>query len=133
VLKNKKIKSNTEPKIAVRNLCVGFKKGEIFGLLGPNGAGKTTTMSVITADILPDAGLIKIFGENLNLANLKVFYENVGYCPQNNPLWEEITLKEHLILYASIKKVDPNKIISLCEEYIVYFYLLFLSKVFKKI
>ena len=105
-------------KLAVRNMTLGFKNGEIFGLLGPNGAGKTTTISIVTTEIKPDTGFIKICNQDLNLRNLNNFCKNVGLCPQNNPFWEEITLREHLYLYACIKKVPEAQILKLCNEYL---------------
>ena len=103
-------------KIAVRNMCLGFKKGEIFGLLGPNGAGKTTTINIITTDLRADSGTINVCGEEINLENLKTFYANVSFCPQINPFWEEITLREHLELYASIKKIPEETVLEICDK-----------------
>lgn len=117
---NCKKKSEVAPldsrKIAVRNLSLGFKTGEIFGLLGPNGAGKTTAISIITAEVVPDAGLVKIMNEPLNVANLDTFCQNVGLCPQHNPLWEDLTLREHLVFYASLKKLSRENITQKCDE-----------------
>ncbi len=110
------LQAENKRKVAVRNMCLGFKKGEIFGLLGPNGAGKTTTINIITTDLRPDSGVVNVCGEELNLANLKNFYENASFCPQNNPFWEEITLREHLELYACIKKIPEYLIQEKCNE-----------------
>ena len=84
---------------------------------GPNGAGKTTTINIITTDLSADSGSVNICGEDLSLKNLKAFYENVGFCPQNNPFWEELTLREHLALYACIKDIPEESIIAKCDEY----------------
>lgn len=108
---------NDNKKVAVRNLSLSFRNGEIFGLLGPNGAGKTTTISIITTDLLPDAGLVKICDQRLNINNFNNFCNNVAACPQHNPFWSEITLREHLILYASIKGIPEDNIMEECEEY----------------
>ena len=102
-------------KVAIRNLTLGFKTGEIFGLLGPNGAGKTTAISIITTEVLPDAGVVKIMNEPLNITNMETFYNNVGLCPQHNPLWEDLTLREHLIFFASLKLLPRNEIINRCN------------------
>lgn len=64
----------------------------------------------------PDAGLIKICNENLSLNSLKTFCKNVGVCPQHDALWEEITLREHLYFYASIKKLPEEIIVKTCEK-----------------
>ena len=107
---------NKNEKIAVRNLSISFNSGEIFGLLGPNGAGKTTSIGMVTTEVVPDAGTVKISSKDLNVADLRTFYQNVGLCPQHNPLWDEITLREHLLFYASIKKIPEYSIIKKCDE-----------------
>jgi ATP-binding cassette, subfamily A (ABC1), member 5 len=99
---------------AVRNLVLGFKYGEVFGLLGPNGAGKTTTINIISAQIKPDAGFVKVKDQLLEIDDN--FFNNVGLCPQHNPFWDELTLREHLVLYASIKGVAEDKIGEKCDE-----------------
>jgi ABC-type multidrug transport system ATPase subunit len=78
-------------------------------------------MNIITADQRPDAGKLLVCGERLKLNNLKKFYENVAFCPQHNPLWDELTLYEHLELYASIKGISKIKIKEECDEYVLYF------------
>lgn len=52
-------KSNT---MAVKNLSLEIKDGEIFGFLGPNGAGKSTTIKMITGILTPDSGTIEVNG-----------------------------------------------------------------------
>lgn len=59
--KSKKEGKNTEI-IAVNNINLDIKKGEIFGLIGPNGAGKTTTLKILSTLIIPDSGSVKING-----------------------------------------------------------------------
>jgi ABC-2 type transport system ATP-binding protein len=49
-----------EPKVAVRSLSFGVRRGECFGLLGPNGAGKTTTVQLMLRQMLPDAGELSV-------------------------------------------------------------------------
>ncbi|CAF1010970.1 unnamed protein product [Brachionus calyciflorus] len=115
---NKKVHfEKSSNKLAVRNLCLGFKKGEIFGLLGTNGAGKTTTINMITGEIEPDAGSIKIQNEQFNLKNVQLLCDNVSVCPQHNPFWDELTLKEHLFIYASLKKLSDDQIVTLSNEF----------------
>ncbi|CAF0991135.1 unnamed protein product, partial [Brachionus calyciflorus] len=108
---------NSQKTLAVRNLCLGFKKGEIFGLLGTNGAGKTTTINMITGEIEPDSGSIKIQNEQFNLKNVQLFCDNVSVCPQHNPFWDELTLKEHLFIYASLKKLSDDQIVTLSNDF----------------
>nr|APD26543.1 ATP-binding cassette transporter subfamily A member 5 X2 protein [Brachionus koreanus] len=106
-----------EKKIAVRNLSIGFRQGEIFGLLGTNGAGKTTTINMICAELKPDAGLIKIKNEPFSLKNIQLFCQSVAVCPQHNPFWEELTLIDHLKIYGSLKKLSDQEIMSLSFKF----------------
>jgi ABC-2 type transport system ATP-binding protein len=92
--------------VAVENLSVEIPKGEIFGLLGPNGAGKTTSIKMITGLLKPDRGVVSINGE---LANDLDNRQNVGICPQELVLWNNLTCFEQLVFIASMYKV-PRKI-----------------------
>jgi ABC-type multidrug transport system ATPase subunit len=73
-------------------------------------------MNMITTDTQPDAGKIFIYGERLNFKNMKKFFDSVAFCPQHNPLWEEMSLYEHLEIYAAIKGIPKNKIRDECNE-----------------
>lgn len=78
-------------------------------------------MNIITSEKQADTGKVFIYGERLNLSNMKNFYDNVAFCPQHNPLWEELTLFEHLELYATIKGISKSKVRDECKEYVVAF------------
>nr|APD26541.1 ATP-binding cassette transporter subfamily A member 5 X1 protein [Brachionus koreanus] len=106
-----------EKKIAVRNLSISFRQGEIFGLLGTNGAGKTTTINMICAELKPDAGTIMIKNQPFNLKNIQLFCQNVAACPQHNPFWDELTLIDHLQIYGSLKKLSDEEIMSLSIKF----------------
>ncbi|XP_077979636.1 cholesterol transporter ABCA5-like [Glandiceps talaboti] len=94
-------------KVAVRNLSLAIERGEVFGLLGPNGAGKTTSMNIITADVAADCGKVTIGGHDVNSPVSDAFLL-MGYCPQINPLWDDITTREHIEVYAAIKGIHPK-------------------------
>nr|XP_018669065.1 ATP-binding cassette sub-family A member 5-like isoform X1 [Ciona intestinalis]XP_026691844.1 ATP-binding cassette sub-family A member 5-like isoform X2 [Ciona intestinalis] len=112
---NKRTKSKmcsaaeTELKVAVKNLSLAVYPGEVFGLLGPNGAGKTTAINSIIADHAPTSGQIFVSGHNIQ-SNLSEVFQEMGYCPQDDPLWEEITLREHLNIYAYTQGVLKHAI-----------------------
>ncbi|ELK37047.1 ATP-binding cassette sub-family A member 9 [Myotis davidii] len=91
-------------KVATRNVSFCVKKGEVIGLLGHNGAGKSTTIKMITGDSTPTAGEV-ILKRNSGGDALKF----LGYCPQENALWPNLTVREHLDVFAAVKglrKVD---------------------------
>jgi len=76
---------------AIRNNSFGVKGGEIFGLLGPNGAGKSTTFNIITAALPKTSGSVKLFDVEVNKGIMEIF-QNVGVCPQYNPIYENMTV-----------------------------------------
>lgn len=89
-------------KVAVEGLDLEMYTDQIFALLGHNGAGKTTTISMISGLIEQTQGSITLLGKDTReeaKANRKI----LGVCPQTNPIYENLTCKEHLVLYATIK------------------------------
>lgn len=66
--------------------------------------------------MIPDAGVVKILNEPLNLSNVDNLCHNLGLCPQHNPIWEDLTLREHLLFFASLKNLPRNEIIAKCDE-----------------
>ena len=90
-------------KVAVEKLNLEMFSDQIFALLGHNGAGKTTTISMISGLLEQTSGLITLLGKDTRDAakeNRKI----LGVCPQTNPIYENLTCKEHLVLYATIKQ-----------------------------
>uniref|UniRef100_A0A803V6Y9 ATP binding cassette subfamily A member 10 n=1 Tax=Ficedula albicollis TaxID=59894 RepID=A0A803V6Y9_FICAL len=77
-------------KAATKNLSFCVKKGEVLGLLGPNGAGKSTAIKMITGETALTAGqvLMKRGGGGGSQEQAPAF---LGYCPQENPLWLDLT------------------------------------------
>ena len=97
--------------VAVKNLSFGVPEGECFGLLGVNGAGKTTTFKMLTTDLSVTSGeiLIKDSSELINaLKNKKLFWSKIGYCPQFDALYEELTPDEHIRLFSRIRGVKSK-------------------------
>ncbi|KAG8505133.1 ATP-binding cassette sub-family A member 8, partial [Galemys pyrenaicus] len=90
--------SKRKTKIATRNVSFCVRKGEVLGLLGHNGAGKSTSIKVITGDTKPTAGQVVLKGCS-SVKPLKF----LGYCPQDNVLWPNLTVREHLEVFAAVK------------------------------
>merc|ERR1712133_253332 len=82
-------------RVAVDLEDLSFNENEITGLLGHNGAGKSTTMAMITGMEIPTAGTISINNDALN--------NEIGYCPQHSILYDNLTVREHLEFFASMK------------------------------
>ena len=87
---------------AINHLHLGLEPNEKFGLLGFNGSGKTTTFRVITNELIADAGSIKIFGHD-NKTQFNIIRNIIGYCPQINPLFDFMKVKEILEFYSKLK------------------------------
>lgn len=87
---------------------VSFKveKGEIVGLLGPNGAGKSTLMKILTCFLPPTEGTASVCGYSIFDNPIEV-RRNIGYLPEQNPLYYEMYVREFLRFIAGIYKL-PN-------------------------
>ena len=87
---------------AINNLNLGLEANEKFGLLGFNGSGKTTTFKAITNEILYDYGKISLFGFDTR-KQFKYIRSKIGYCPQENPLFDFMKVREILEFYSKLK------------------------------
>ena len=89
------------------NLSFKIKEGEIIGFVGPNAAGKTTTMRVIVGYLKPTTGEVTIDGKDPINERIDVL-KQIGYLPENNPLYQEMKVFEYLNFIASIKNNRDN-------------------------
>ncbi|XP_021921419.1 ATP-binding cassette sub-family A member 5-like [Zootermopsis nevadensis] len=108
---------DTHTKVAVRNLSLAVDAGEVFGLLGHNGAGKTTTMKIMIAEEAATKGRVQIGGHNIT-SNIADAFQLMGYCPQHDAQWKNITVREHLECYAAIRGVPPSDINRVVDLYL---------------
>ncbi|KAG0417514.1 hypothetical protein HPB47_005542, partial [Ixodes persulcatus] len=96
-------------KVAIHNLSLAIDTGDIFGLLGPNGAGKTTTMKVIVGEESPSSGRVAVGGFEIT-SNMCQAFKMLGYCPQHDALWNNLTLQEHLHLFGALRGIKSHEI-----------------------
>lgn len=89
---------------AVSSVSFTANRGEIIGFLGPNGAGKTTTMRMILGYLTPTTGSVKVNGINPIDDRITVL-KQIGYLPENNPLFPDMKVREYLQFIAKVKKV----------------------------
>lgn len=92
---------------ALDNVSFKVEKGEIFGFLGPNGAGKTTMMKIIMGIIPPNEGDVRVNGLDILNESIEV-RKQIGYLPENNPLYMDMYVKEYLTFVASIYKINDK-------------------------
>jgi ABC-2 type transport system ATP-binding protein len=89
----------------ISDLSVTIREGEIVGLLGPNGAGKTTTVRMIAGVLPPSRGRVTI--NDMNLFDEEVKKDvRIGYLPENNPLYDDMTVEEFLLFWSQLKSMD---------------------------
>ena len=81
--------------VALKNISLAFDQNGVIGLLGPNGAGKTTLMKILTGYLSQWEGQISIGNYDLR-KDLKNTQQQMGYLPENNPLYPEMYVKEYL-------------------------------------
>ncbi len=94
---------------ALNNINIEIKKNEIIGLLGPNGAGKSTLMKSVVGVIKIDEG--KIIFDGKDITENEVFSKkNIGFLPENNPLYQEMYVKEYLQFVANIHGISKEKV-----------------------
>ena len=93
---------------ALKNINLNLIKNEVIGLLGPNGAGKTTLLKILTGSLGEWSGHVKI--GNLDLRkNLKKIQKQIGYLPENNPLYPEMFVREYLMYVGRLYQIkNPN-------------------------
>lgn len=91
------------------DISFNLDRGEILGLLGPNGAGKTTTMKIITSNILPTSGDVKIDNESA-LSNPVSIKQKIGYLAEDNPIYLDMLvidfLKYNKQFYNRSREID---------------------------
>ena len=104
----KKIVKKYGEQKALDDVSFEIQSGEIVGLLGPNGAGKSTMMKILTCFIPPTSGEASVCGFDVQEQSLDV-RRNVGYLPENNPLYPDMYVKEYLEFVAGIYKIQNKK------------------------
>ncbi|RUP47509.1 hypothetical protein BC936DRAFT_145658 [Jimgerdemannia flammicorona] len=96
-------KSNAKKDIKVlEDLWMSVKTKECFGYLGPNGAGKTTTIKILTGQETATSGTAQISSHSI-IPFSSAIPPLIGVCPQESPVWELLTAREHLRFYAKAR------------------------------
>tara|TARA_B100000575_G_C23066326_1_gene613969 strand:- start:388 stop:1311 length:924 start_codon:yes stop_codon:yes gene_type:complete len=103
---------------AVNDISFKIETGEVVGFLGPNGAGKSTTMKMITCFMAPSLGDITLDGISV-IENQSLIKKKIGYLPENNPLYFDMSIVDYLRFSAEIqgvlRKDIPGRIAEMIE------------------
>ena len=94
-IKIRQLSKNYGNTVALKNISLVFDKNGVIGLLGPNGAGKTTLMKILTGYLNQWKGKVSIGTFDLQEQPKKI-QQQMGYLPENNPLYPEMYVKEYL-------------------------------------
>lgn len=92
----------------VNNLSLNMFEDQITVLLGHNGSGKTTTMNIITGMFPPTSGTAIVNGFDVR-QEIERARESLGLCPQHNVLFDDLTIREHIIFFSRLKGMEDDK------------------------
>lgn len=108
-LEAKNLSRQFGPNFAVKDVTFNLKRGEVLGFLGPNGAGKSTTMRMLTGNLAPTDGSVKIGPFDI-IEEPKKAKSLIGYLPEVRPLYKELTVDEFLTIAARFHNVASKNI-----------------------
>jgi ABC-2 type transport system ATP-binding protein len=100
---------------AIKNVSFEVEKGEIVGLLGHNAAGKTTIMKIITGFMESSGGTVTVGGVDVSQDRLGV-QKQIGYMPENAPLYEEMLVQEYLLMMAELREIPDGQRVKAVAE-----------------
>jgi len=103
--------------LAVNNVDLAIKTGEVFGLLGPNGSGKSTTMKMLLGLVKPDAGSVTVLGVDVQRDPVAV-KQMVGYVPEAPRLYEFLTGFEYLDFVGDVYGMQAAEKKNRINEYL---------------
>jgi len=106
-LKIENITKFYDKKCVLDDVSLSLSEGEVVGLLGPNGAGKSTLMKIVTGYVAANNGNVEVCGQKVEKNNF-LYKHNIGYLPENNPLYLDMYVREYLSFAAEFYNI-PNK------------------------
>jgi ABC-2 type transport system ATP-binding protein len=95
----------------LNELSFNIGENEIIGLVGPNGAGKTTTMRILTGHLAFSSGEVEVLKNNMAKEDKSLLAKKeIGYLPENNPLYPEMLVHEYLRMMCEFKQIKKDEI-----------------------
>lgn len=107
-------------KLAVDNINLEVRPGEIMGFLGPNGAGKTTTVKLSTGMLIPTSGKAMVAGFDISKEPIEV-KKRIGYVPETGALFESLSAWEYLELMTELHHMDRSLAQRKIDEFLTIF------------
>ena len=95
--------------VAVDDVSLEIQRGEVVGLLGHNGAGKTTVMKILTGFLEPTSGTVSVGGTDVGEDRAGV-QRQIGYLPENAPLYPEMLVQEYLQMIAALRGMPSERL-----------------------
>ncbi|WP_078393054.1 ABC transporter ATP-binding protein [Shouchella patagoniensis] len=109
VLTLDRVKKAFGNKVALDDINLSIKKGEIFGLLGPSGSGKTTMVKVLTGQLSASSGTTEVLGYNVKKGAKSEIMQKVGILTDNSALYERLSVYDNLSLFSKLYGVETEK------------------------
>lgn len=100
---------------AVKDVSFSVDQGELFGLIGPDGAGKSTIFRVLTTLLLPDSGTASVMGCDV-VKDYKIIRSQVGYMPGRFSLYQDLSVEENLLFFATLFNTTIKENYKLIED-----------------
>lgn len=101
------LSKNYGQQAVLKNIDIQIGEAEVVGFLGPNGAGKTTTMKILVGALAYEKGSVKICGLEVSENHLETA-ALIGYLPEQNPLYDEMYVKEYLMFVADMYRLGKD-------------------------
>ncbi len=102
-----KVSKRYGTQLALDDVSFQVREGEVVAFLGPNGAGKSTMMKIIACYLPQSHGTVKVCGYDVSTHPLDV-KKNIGYLPENNPLYPDMYVREYLNFVAGLHKLGKK-------------------------
>ena len=111
----KNLEKRYEAVHAVKDVSFDVARGDIVGLLGQNGAGKTTVMKILTGYLEPTSGTVTVGGVDVLQDRIGV-QKQIGYLPENAPLYPEMLVQEYLTMMCELRGLPTDKHIAAISD-----------------